>query len=69
MNRIKKKTLMGGWKNMEQQKISGGTLIVIAIIFIILLLLFPVFTVWLLWIAIAVMICVGIINILIGDSD
>ncbi len=54
---------------MKQQKVSGGSLIIIAIIFLVLFLLFPVFTVWLLWIAIAVMIGVGIINILIGDSD
>jgi uncharacterized membrane protein len=54
---------------MKQQKVSGGSLIVLAIIFLILLLLFPVFTLWLLWIAIAVMLGVGIINILIGSSD
>jgi hypothetical protein len=49
---------------MEKQQISGGSLVGFAIIFIILFLLFPVFTVYLLWIAIFVMLIIGLFNIL-----
>ncbi len=54
---------------MDQHKVSGGSLIVLAIIFLILFLLFPIFTIWLLWIAIAVMLGVGIISIVLGNSN
>ncbi|WP_414469013.1 hypothetical protein [Methanobacterium sp. ACI-7] len=49
---------------MEKQKASGGSLVGFAIIFIILFLLFPVFTVYLFWIAVFVMLIIGLYNIL-----
>ncbi len=51
-------------KKMEKQKASGGSLVGFAIIFIILFLLFPVFTVYLFWIAVFVMLIIGLYNIL-----
>lgn len=54
---------------MKSKQASGGSLVGLAIIFLIILLLFPVFAIWLLYIAIAVMILIGIITLVFPDKD
>jgi len=60
------KKFLGVEKMVETQQASGGSLLGLAIIFLIILLLFPAFAIWLLYMAIVVMIILGIVSLISG---